>query len=39
MSRVKQVRRKMNLAAAINLWQRLLEDRSNLRSKIECDAT
>ena len=26
------------LAAAINLWQRLIEDRSNLRSKIECDA-
>ena len=26
------------LAAAINLWYRLVEDRSNLRSKIECDA-
>ena len=26
------------LAADINLWLRLVEDRSNLRSKIECDA-
>ena len=26
------------LAAAVNLWYRLVADRSNLRSKMECNA-
>ena len=34
-----QVRRRITFfAAAINLWLRLVADRSNIRSKIECDA-
>ena len=39
MRRAGQVRRRMTfLAASVNLWYWLVSDRSNLRSKIECDA-